>query len=636
MTKIKEPRPNESYFGWEEDTITFIDEPVTRGGPKSGHYGHKGRPGKVGGSLPGRKGVTRPITVAPGKRLVSTPATDDGELVLMGARRWIVLTDEEIEAIRGRSKMETNRIAWEQTLNDIPTAASAEGRIENHVQSLEQFLPALRKYVEQVRPRGGWTHALRTTVGSLERAIDAYREDGDAEHLNRFWQNEGGILKVLMYEGDEEHGMSRQGRQDSELYQIMREMDDNFDALEAGHFTSPIVAYYHVDAMSGGYEYNRKQLLAEVEGIENSERWTGAIRRNTEIYEARGDAFIDAADSIAFELGPYEERRERIETERATLLIENSKLGQRLERLTSEIDTIIQAGGPSHEVLAQTRPLQEARSELHDGITRTNDLMSDLVDEEYERREQMREALIGQLRYLNPEIGQGDIYTSSLRFQDGNWLGMGFDVIGDDTYWGLLRETDSERFNTESARAVDMAYEQYEDKLLPNIKDGLEFMHAILPRDLKPDVELSIQHDGDDDLRAHYVSGSDLVELERYDGVKTVIHEMGHWIEDNNERLENAAVGFLLTQGGDHPIRPLSEITDNESYDPWEVAYDGAFERDYSGKVYYNPSTDDYKATEVVSMGLEQLYTDPVQFARTDPEHYTFMIALLSGQLLRD
>ena len=54
MTKIKEPRPNESYFGWEEGSITFIDEPVTRGGPGSGHFEHEGRPGQVGGSLPSK------------------------------------------------------------------------------------------------------------------------------------------------------------------------------------------------------------------------------------------------------------------------------------------------------------------------------------------------------------------------------------------------------------------------------------------------------------------------------------------------------------------------------------------------------------------------------------------------------
>jgi len=45
-------RPTDAYYGWDEGSITFMDEPVTRGGPGSGHFEHEGRPGEVGGSLP--------------------------------------------------------------------------------------------------------------------------------------------------------------------------------------------------------------------------------------------------------------------------------------------------------------------------------------------------------------------------------------------------------------------------------------------------------------------------------------------------------------------------------------------------------------------------------------------------------
>lgn len=56
MTEVKTERPNDSYFGWEEESITFTDEPVIRGGPGSGHHGHEGRPGEVGGSQPSKFG----------------------------------------------------------------------------------------------------------------------------------------------------------------------------------------------------------------------------------------------------------------------------------------------------------------------------------------------------------------------------------------------------------------------------------------------------------------------------------------------------------------------------------------------------------------------------------------------------
>lgn len=48
----KKKRPDDSYFGWDEGSLNWLDQPVERGGPGSGHRGHEGRPGEVGGSLP--------------------------------------------------------------------------------------------------------------------------------------------------------------------------------------------------------------------------------------------------------------------------------------------------------------------------------------------------------------------------------------------------------------------------------------------------------------------------------------------------------------------------------------------------------------------------------------------------------
>jgi hypothetical protein len=45
-----------SKFVWEEGDVEILDAPivVTKGGAGSGHYGHSGRPGEHGGSLPGK------------------------------------------------------------------------------------------------------------------------------------------------------------------------------------------------------------------------------------------------------------------------------------------------------------------------------------------------------------------------------------------------------------------------------------------------------------------------------------------------------------------------------------------------------------------------------------------------------
>jgi hypothetical protein len=43
----------DAYIGTLIDKTTAEIEAIIRGGPGSGHHGHRGRPGEVGGSLPG-------------------------------------------------------------------------------------------------------------------------------------------------------------------------------------------------------------------------------------------------------------------------------------------------------------------------------------------------------------------------------------------------------------------------------------------------------------------------------------------------------------------------------------------------------------------------------------------------------
>jgi len=47
----------------------------------------------------------------------------------------------------------------------------------------------------------------------------------------------------------------------------------------------------------------------------------------------------------------------------------------------------------------------------------------------------------------------------------------------------------------------------------------------------------------------------------------------------------------------------------------------------YVGKVYPDDST------EILSMGLQALYTDACEFARKDPEYCRFILGILSGHL---
>ena len=48
----------------------------------------------------------------------------------------------------------------------------------------------------------------------------------------------------------------------------------------------------------------------------------------------------------------------------------------------------------------------------------------------------------------------------------------------------------------------------------------------------------------------------------------------------------------------------------------------------YSGRVYAD-SLDEAHATEVLTMGLQRLYEDPVGFAKKDPDYFKFILSVL-------
>jgi len=107
---------------------------------------------------------------------------------------------------------------------------------------------------------------------------------------------------------------------------------------------------------------------------------------------------------------------------------------------------------------------------------------------------------------------------------------------------------------------------------------------------------------------------------------KTYVHELGHYFEERNPGVHEAAVAFLRDRTTGQPDRKIESLLVGMGYDLDETSRPDAFVHPYVGKVY-----EDYRATEVVSMGLEMLYRDPVGFARDDPEHFDLVVGMLKG-----
>jgi hypothetical protein len=107
---------------------------------------------------------------------------------------------------------------------------------------------------------------------------------------------------------------------------------------------------------------------------------------------------------------------------------------------------------------------------------------------------------------------------------------------------------------------------------------------------------------------------------------RTTVHEMGHWLEDMDAGVRQRAQAFLARRTQGDMVQRLSALTGNKSYEEHEVAKPDNFMKPYMGKIYRD------NATEIISMGLEYLAFDAVNFAREDPEYFDFMVDIARGQ----
>jgi hypothetical protein len=116
---------------------------------------------------------------------------------------------------------------------------------------------------------------------------------------------------------------------------------------------------------------------------------------------------------------------------------------------------------------------------------------------------------------------------------------------------------------------------------------------------------------------------------------RTIVHELGHIIEHQVPGAKEAALEFLDYRCRGKPVVSLAEQFPGSGYTSDEMARDGGFAPAlaskrfglYAGKLY------GARATELISMGLEQLYADPSRFAAVDPEYCSFITGILDGSI---
>jgi len=110
----------------------------------------------------------------------------------------------------------------------------------------------------------------------------------------------------------------------------------------------------------------------------------------------------------------------------------------------------------------------------------------------------------------------------------------------------------------------------------------------------------------------------------------TQVHELGHMVEHRKHGVQQKVLDFLAYRVGTEPARKLKDEFPRSGYGDDEVARKDKFDRAFSGSAaWYVGKEYPQKTTEVVSMGLQKLHEDPVEFVRKDPEYFHFLMSVL-------
>jgi hypothetical protein len=120
-----------------------------------------------------------------------------------------------------------------------------------------------------------------------------------------------------------------------------------------------------------------------------------------------------------------------------------------------------------------------------------------------------------------------------------------------------------------------------------------------------------------------------------------IVHELGHWLEHLSDATLKRVIEFLKRRAGNELVRPFNTMGTGRTFDDLEVGVKDDFKDPYVGK-YYGPNRrnfaggkqgvanwDTVYGSEVISMGVEYLYGDPVKFAKDDPDYFDFMFDIL-------
>lgn len=106
----------------------------------------------------------------------------------------------------------------------------------------------------------------------------------------------------------------------------------------------------------------------------------------------------------------------------------------------------------------------------------------------------------------------------------------------------------------------------------------------------------------------------------------TILHEITHAIEAIRPDILHKTKAFLEKRTVGEKLQKLSKLTGHKGYRANELAWEDKWQ-EYGGHHYMGKYYADY--TELLTMGIERLYSDPLLFYRQDPEYFEFLVRIL-------
>ena len=157
------------------------------------------------------------------------------------------------------------------------------------------------------------------------------------------------------------------------------------------------------------------------------------------------------------------------------------------------------------------------------------------------------------------------------------------------------------------------------------IDKATDFLNEVLPPEMGARISRGVVRAEKTRGRAHYLPVTKSLTVGPR--VSTAIHEMSHSLEFQSKKLSKKTKSFLKKRANGEQAQKLSVLTGISRYEAREIAFKDKWEdlggSVYTGKLYNNDGT------EIISMGMERLYANPLKFAKEDPEYFDFLIQVL-------